>query len=390
MALTIEMLPAREGDALLISVEGREDCTILIDGARGYGQGVAYAFDRAGHHHWPVDRDACPSRSHRRNSEAPRRARATSGRQGDLVQWLPPFARSGQSCGQACGSPHGQRAGGDHRPCRHSWNVVAAGGAIQGSEDAPQTCEIGPVRLTVLGPPLKALERLQPQWLEECYTAGILPGQDAANDPPAAVMAFAGEVPEPFDLDALLAVGFDDDRALANASSISVLLEYDGVAVLLPGDSPAGLLQQALTELRQRRLTDHLGALPPIRALKMPHHGSGANVSLDLLAWPHAADDDPDFLAEELSVVIMALQSRCQGRGLHRGVRHDLPICHTFGWRPFWWYAPARHLDRISHRGPAAHRSGADRGSVTRSALVVIGPAPMAGSHSPGPPRARR
>jgi beta-lactamase superfamily II metal-dependent hydrolase len=82
------------------------------------------------------------------------------------------------------------------------------------------------------------------------------------------------------DVEALAAKATPTDRAVANVSSIALLLEHRGASVLLCADAAPTTLVPALKSLAGARgLT---GAMK-VDAVKLSHHGSRANVTQDLL-----------------------------------------------------------------------------------------------------------
>jgi len=157
------------------------------------------------------------------------------------------------------------------------WNEPFGGKAVAWDEVSFSSIMAAPqLRLTVLGPGYSALAALRPKWERECQRAGITPGGSDLQD---FVLAQQG-ASAAFDFAALYAMPFRDDDAVANGSSIVLLVEDlspDGGSVLLAGDALAHPLEQALRILRAER--DDLR----IDAMKVPHHGSQRNLSLDLL-----------------------------------------------------------------------------------------------------------
>jgi hypothetical protein len=85
--------------------------------------------------------------------------------------------------------------------------------------------------------------------------------------------------PSVSDVDALAASRFVRDRSVANGSTIAVLAEYGGRSCLLTGDGFPDVIAASLARLRQHREVDSIG----VDAVKLPHHGSRRNVSVDLL-----------------------------------------------------------------------------------------------------------
>jgi hypothetical protein len=80
-------------------------------------------------------------------------------------------------------------------------------------------------------------------------------------------------------VDDLLSIEFESDTAEANGTSIAVLAEYAGRAVLLGADAYAPVLSASIDRLLKERRIDRL----PVDLFKVPHHGSKANISADLL-----------------------------------------------------------------------------------------------------------
>lgn len=70
------------------------------------------------------------------------------------------------------------------------------------------------------------------------------------------------------------------DASVPNGSSIALLVEHRGASVLLGADAYGTVLAPALQQLARSRGTQALA----VDALKLPHHGSQANVIASLLA----------------------------------------------------------------------------------------------------------
>jgi hypothetical protein len=135
--------------------------------------------------------------------------------------------------------------------------------------------------LTVLSPYARQLAKLKPVWNEVVREAGLVPGQ-AAEETPVEPVPDGLEQLGPDDLPnvpALAGVPFLADTAEANGSTIVVLLEHDGASAVLCGDAFPAVV---LTSL-QRLLADRGGEKLTTDAFKLPHHGSHADVSKELL-----------------------------------------------------------------------------------------------------------
>jgi hypothetical protein len=130
----------------------------------------------------------------------------------------------------------------------------------------------GGMRLTLMSPTADKLIKLRPKWEKECKKADLLPSHDL---PPEVL---PGE--EPFgalDVDALADEAFDEDGAEANGSSIALLAEHGGRRALLAADAHPSVLLDAFERLQP-------GGDPIfLHAFKLAHHGSRNNLSVDFL-----------------------------------------------------------------------------------------------------------
>lgn len=127
-------------------------------------------------------------------------------------------------------------------------------------------------KLTLLSPTPSSLAAMFKVWDKELARLGR--AEAPGLNPPAS--RGAGSI----DIESLARKVTAVDRAPANGSSVALLLEHRGVSVLLAADAHPTVLAPAL-----RALADHCGmALPlPVDVFKLSHHGSRANVTLDLL-----------------------------------------------------------------------------------------------------------
>ena len=78
---------------------------------------------------------------------------------------------------------------------------------------------------------------------------------------------------------ALADAKFKADTGAPNGSSIAFLAEFEGKAALLAADAHPTVLVQSVRKLLRERRSEKLR----IDALKLPHHGSGKNLNVDLL-----------------------------------------------------------------------------------------------------------
>lgn len=135
--------------------------------------------------------------------------------------------------------------------------------------------------ITLLSPSVDSLRALRKAWEE-----GGPPqeGMAAASEPepanPPGLERLGNGVLPPVDIDAILETTCLEDASIANGSSIAFLFNFGGAKLLLAADAHASVL------LETAALLD--GGLPhSVDVFKLPHHGSAANVTDDLLkAFP--------------------------------------------------------------------------------------------------------
>jgi hypothetical protein len=154
------------------------------------------------------------------------------------------------------------------------WNRAFDGGPAVISSHAPLpsiTMRDG-LKLTLLGPTGERLRELGAMWpaVVEEYDR-----EEGTPTRPADMLGPRNVWPPVWE-----ATTASDD-SVTNGSSIAMLAEYGGASLLLTGDAFAEDLAQSLRKLREDL---HLTQVPlPVSLFKLPHHGSAANVSQDLL-----------------------------------------------------------------------------------------------------------
>lgn len=156
------------------------------------------------------------------------------------------------------------------------WNAAFGSRAVVVADSGvlPATSLVDGLTLTVIGPTRDKLTLLHPVWEKECRIAGLDPSVGVPPPEPAPPgLEFFG----PPDIDALANSAFEEDDAVANGSSISLLLEFEGRRVLLGADAHPTTLLATLDRLAP-------GGCLEVDAFKLPHHGSKYNVSRQLLA----------------------------------------------------------------------------------------------------------
>lgn len=301
-AIHVEVLPARLGDCILVECPrpGGPNWRMLVDGGPPDTWSLLEArlrrLDPADHHidvavitH--IDNDHIGGmipflssdlatdvgdfwfngRTHL-SASAPGRPRSIE--QGEsLVRALlgsPATPKSGKAGAQATGAAL-------------PWNVAFAGGPIEarttGATNATGaasglvtvTVPNGPT-ITVLSPTTGGLAKLADTWTSTLHAA--LQPRDRGLTPPADVLGPLDDLPH------LAAERTPSDSSVPNGSSIALLLEHRGTSIVLGADAYGDVLATGLHDVARARGVQNL----PVDAIKLPHHGSQANVVAALLA----------------------------------------------------------------------------------------------------------
>lgn len=158
---------------------------------------------------------------------------------------------------------------------KEQWNASFDRGPVSVAADGslPVVTLDGGMTLTVLSPDAEKLAKLVDQWQDECKAAGIQEGIEARIKEVEGLEWF-GAVP---DVESLTADPLAADTTLPNGTSIALLAEHDGIRVLLGADAHPDRLTASL-----QALLPHGGKLA-LNAFKLPHHGSSGNISQALL-----------------------------------------------------------------------------------------------------------
>lgn len=158
------------------------------------------------------------------------------------------------------------------------WNLKFSKKAVLVRDDAPlpQIVLPGGMTLTLLSPDRDKLTKLAAVWEEVCEEAGLDP--NGVTDSGHASDAPDVEPFGPIDMNALMLEQFHEDKAEANGSSIAFLAEYGNKRVLFGADAHPTRLMRSIDKLvgPGKKLT--------LDVCKLSHHGSDHNTSPDLLA----------------------------------------------------------------------------------------------------------
>jgi beta-lactamase superfamily II metal-dependent hydrolase len=139
-----------------------------------------------------------------------------------------------------------------------------------------KTYQFAGMKLTLLSPTFEKLQKLRDSWEEVILEAGLVPGKAFQQADTVLPGGFLGD-----DVEVMAAMPFKQDATPANGASIAFLAEFEGVRVLFGADAhPSVLVESA-------RRPPFRGAPVPVKAFKLPHHGSAKNVSTPMLeAFP--------------------------------------------------------------------------------------------------------
>lgn len=170
------------------------------------------------------------------------------------------------------------------------WNKAFGNSAVVvPSSDPPPERELpGGMKLTLLSPTEVELVDLRRNWAEVIRAAGIDPNEPRTDDALTVLRELAAKKGVPADLlgtaridvEALAGTPFKPDRSAANGSSIVVLAEFNEKRVVLGADGFPAAIEASIRNLLHERGKEKLA----LDALKVPHHGSAHNITDTLLS----------------------------------------------------------------------------------------------------------
>jgi beta-lactamase superfamily II metal-dependent hydrolase len=177
---------------------------------------------------------------------------------------------------QSFGAVQGERLTNALKKMPNRWNAAFSRGPVmrKGAATATGVSKlIGAAAVTILSPSPKELAQMREPWADEIRAAGMIKEIKAkrAEERRAGMQAFG--VLNVLELaDTKVAV----DTAPANGSSIATLIDFDKRRLLLGADAHPSVLVDGIRQIQPK------GRLV-VDVFKAPHHGSAANVTLDLL-----------------------------------------------------------------------------------------------------------
>jgi hypothetical protein len=159
----------------------------------------------------------------------------------------------------------------------HRWNHAFDEQAVVVGDEGPLPVKQldGGLQLTVLSPRPAQLAKLRPIWEPLVREHGLDPAVEPPEPEPLAPELESLGTPS---IEELANKTFKADSAEANGSSIVVLAEFEGHRALLCADGFPEVIRDSV-----ERLLDGGADRLALDAFKLPHHGSRANLNLDLL-----------------------------------------------------------------------------------------------------------
>jgi beta-lactamase superfamily II metal-dependent hydrolase len=277
----LTMLPAEEGDCLLLTYDGTgRRHRVLVDGGRKRTAKVLAAtlgsldltaeervFELLIITH--VDRDHIEGILAFLEDDCPVTFR-------DI--WFNGYHHLQDSSVERFGAVQGERLSAWLQTPGTPWNNSFGGGPVVVGTPTVQLG--GGCQMSVLAPDQGQLRALAPLWQRECEKAGIIAGRAPEPEPVPEGLERMGAMT----IADLAVTRFHPDRKEPNGSTIVVLVEYSGRRVLLGGDAHVSRLVQSIAPMAEAE-----GGRFRLAALKVPHHGSAGNMSnelLDLLDCP--------------------------------------------------------------------------------------------------------
>ena len=274
----IEMLPAKNGDALLVHYgDSTQPSRILIDaGTPGAYEDVRDRLLELKQPNKPLHLELLVithvDDDHIGGVLALLEKEEVDLTFGDI--WFNGFGHLGDDDIQDFGPVQGERLTTLLTDGTRPWNKATLSHSfrVRDGQDLPEFTLPGGMKLTLLSPDAGKLSIMRDKWEEIIEAEGLVPngetdsGFDAEDDPDI----------EPFgaiDLDALAEESFHEDKAPANGSSIAFIAEFGGKRVLFGADAHPGLLLNSIDAFAGP------GQPLTLDLCKLSHHGSDHNTS---------------------------------------------------------------------------------------------------------------
>lgn len=168
-----------------------------------------------------------------------------------------------------------------------AWNMAFKGQTIFVTIDGELPCVVlpGGMKITLLSPRLSELKQLRTAWDRALDRVGLDPNdtqaiQERLDRLPRYRNIEAHQQRKRDVLDGTYETIGKIDDAAANGSSLAFVAEYEGKRCAFLGDAHAVPVQQALARMARTEGTERVR----LDAFKLAHHGSLGNISADVLA----------------------------------------------------------------------------------------------------------
>jgi beta-lactamase superfamily II metal-dependent hydrolase len=161
------------------------------------------------------------------------------------------------------------------------WNVWCDGQSIVVHDGELPVHELpGGMKLTLLSPTRRQLDRLRPIWTRELKRYGLAPGGRVDYSRfLRGIPSTIADAADLADIDGMADAKFGGDSGAPNGTSIALLAEFGGASAVLAADAHAPVLVDSIRKLLQNRNATRL----KVDLFKVSHHGSQNNVSSELV-----------------------------------------------------------------------------------------------------------
>lgn len=178
--------------------------------------------------------------------------------------------------GEVYGEKQGEKLTGLILDKKMPWNVAFENGPVMVDDEKiiyPEIDLPGGAKITLLSPDPAQLTKLKKSWIDVCGEADLYADIVSSAEYFGENEAFGAGMPN---VDELADAEFAEDEAVANGSSIAFALSYRGKRILCGADAYPSRLLRSLKALE--------GETPfAFDVVKLPHHGSANNVSIELV-----------------------------------------------------------------------------------------------------------
>ncbi len=278
--LELEMFPARDGDALVVTWGDEQDPKrMLIDAGRESGWSAIKAAFRTLPENQRTFELLVVTHIDADHIAGVLKMLADPGRPIKFKEiWFNAYHHLVDGTWESFGPNQGEALSDLLQDSAQTWNHRFDGGAVVVESDAPlPRFEIEGLELTLLSPTRSKLQALIPEWKAWLRKEGLDRGEVPAHDSaPTGIVPDGYEAfgPRP-DVLALAAAPETEDQSAPNGSAIAFAIQYGSKRILLGADAHPSVLTTSISALpaEERRFD----------LVKLSHHGSKNNLSRALL-----------------------------------------------------------------------------------------------------------